>query len=75
MDATTQIDALGLPVRMVNALKKNGFNTLEDVARQGVANLLGPGIGPETARLLRFELDCRGIPHDIPKRRLIKSYN
>jgi hypothetical protein len=75
MDAATRIDALGLPVRMVNALRKNGFNTLEEVARQGVASLLGPGVGPETARLLRFELDRRGISHDIPKRQLIKSYD
>lgn len=68
MDVDLRLDALGLPVRMVIALKRNGFITLGDVARRGVMELLGPGIGPETARRLRFELDRRGIAHDIPRR-------
>jgi len=68
MDASLRLDKLGLPVRMVNALKRNGFITLGDVARSGIGELLGPGIGPETARLLRFELDRRGMSHDIPRR-------
>ncbi len=68
MDASLRLDKLGLPVRMVNALKRNGVITLGDVARSGIVELLGPGIGPETARLLRFELDRRGMSHDIPSR-------
>ena len=68
MDASIRLDELGLPVRMVNALKRNGFITLRDVARRGIVELLGPGIGPETARRLRFELERRGMLHDIPSR-------
>ncbi|EQM76396.1 helix-hairpin-helix domain-containing protein [Stutzerimonas stutzeri] len=74
MDIDVQLDALGLPTRMVNTLKRNGFTTLGDIARCDLVALLGPGIGPETARLLRFELDRRGIVHHIPKRHFIKSY-
>ncbi|MCJ0877922.1 hypothetical protein MRX33_10295 [Pseudomonas sp. JI-2] len=68
MDASIRLDELELPVRMVNALKRNGSNTLGDVARRGIVELLGPGIGPETARRLRFELERRGMLHDIPSR-------
>ena len=68
LDTDIRLETLGLSTRMVNALRRNGFITLGDVARRGLMELLGPGIGPETARLLRFELDSRGMAHDIPRR-------
>jgi len=72
----TRIDSLGLEARFVNPLTRAGIVTLERAASLDLTTLIScRGVGPETIRVLRFELDRLGIPHQLPRKNFTIRYD
>jgi len=71
-----KINSLGLEARFVNPLARGGIVSLEQVASMSAERLISfRGVGPETVRVLRFELDRLGIPHQLPNKPFKKRYD
>lgn len=59
----TIIDELDLPTRVINALLQEKVETVEDLVKQGRANIINfRGVGKKSVDLIQKELEKLGIP-------------
>lgn len=61
----TIIDELDLPTRVINALLQEKIETVEDLVKQGKANIINfRGVGKKSIDLVQKELEKLGIPFE-----------